>query len=128
MNETYESERTLNCQQLELEGRIWGHAPVQAEGTVHGKKFYFRAKYEQWEFSLSESEEVDPVDISFPEQGFFREAPYGKPRTSEASFIAYDEAEALIKKCAQEYINARNNQPQIPRTRIASATRPTPEI
>jgi hypothetical protein len=28
---------------LKIKGRIYGSAPVQAEGTIHGFEFYFRA-------------------------------------------------------------------------------------
>lgn len=107
MTEEPEFKRSLHFEQLELEGRLWGHCPVQAEGTIHGKKFYFRARYEAWTFAISEDETVDPVDIDFPEQGFFREASFGNPTSNAASYMRYDNAESIIKICAQEYLESR---------------------
>ena len=108
MSQKDEFERVIDDPNLQLKGKIWGHAPVQAGGTIAGKAFYFRARHEEWTFSLAESEGVNPVDISFAERGFFREAPYGKPRSFAASYMAYEEAEAFIKVCAQEFLDSRN--------------------
>lgn len=77
-------------------------APVQAEGTVDGHAFHFRARNEIWEFAISEDPAVDPATISTEEHGFYRTAEY--PR---ASHLPLPEAEALIRRCAGEYLQSR---------------------
>lgn len=85
-------------------------APVQAEGTVCGKPFYFRSRHEDWSFAVSENPEVDPVDIQLPEQGalhgYFVEETYGdKPYA--ASYMPLEEAIRIIERCAQIYTHGR---------------------
>ncbi len=80
-------------------------APVQAEGTVDGHAFYFRARHETWEFAISEDPALDPAMIWSKEHGFYRTAVYpGGPRA--ASYIPLLEAEALIRRCASEYLES----------------------
>ena len=81
-------------------------APVQAEGTIHGKRFYFRSRHEHWTFSVSEDPNVDPVDIQLADQGeasgFFFEEGYGK-RPHDASYLPLEEASRIIERCAEMY-------------------------
>ncbi len=85
-------------------------APVQAEGTVGGKPFYFRSRHEYWSFSVSEDPNVDPVDIDSSKQasthGFFLEEKYGD-ESFAASYMPLDEAERIIRRCAETYIRAK---------------------
>lgn len=39
--------------------RIWGNMPVQAEGTVDGKPFYFRARRDFWEIEVGPEDAVE---------------------------------------------------------------------
>ncbi len=39
-----------------------------------GKRLYFRARWDAWSFAVAESDEVDPVDVQFADQGFLRGA------------------------------------------------------
>lgn len=83
-------------------------APVQAEGTVDGHPFYFRARHDTWEFAISDDPAVDPVAIQSEEHGFYRTALYpGGPRA--ASHLPLHVAEALIRRCASEYLRSRRN-------------------
>ena len=98
---------TFEIPELELRGHFTTRgAPVQVEGTVAGHAFYFRAKYEEWSFSVALSPEVDPVDICFPDQGFYREAVYGSSRAA-ASFMPLPEARRIITDCATEFLRGR---------------------
>lgn len=99
-----EFERQIEDRSIQLQCHLYGHAPIQSEGTVLGKRLYFRARYDEWTFAVALSEEVDPAEIDFPEQGFFRQAKYGQPKKSEASYMDYDDAEAIIRQCCHEYI------------------------
>ena len=67
MSSLNEFERQIEDIEIQLSCRLWGYAPVQAEGTIVGKPLYFRARWEEWSFAVTDSEDVDPVDISFPE-------------------------------------------------------------
>ncbi len=95
-----EYERYVKDDALLLECRIYGYAPVQAEGIVAQKRFYFRARHDEWTFSIAL-----PVDIDFPYQGFYREEHYGKPRDKAASHMPYDDAEMFIRRCAREFLD-----------------------
>ncbi len=109
MSSLTEFERRIEDETLQLHCRIWGYAPVQAEGTVAGKQLYFRARHDGWSFAVAASAGVDPVDICFPDQGFLREGEYGTSWDDAASYMEYDTAEAIIRRCAADYIQHRND-------------------
>ncbi len=111
MTEKDEFQRVLNQHHSHLEGQIWGHAPVQAEGTIEGREFYFRARGDEWTFAVAEVDEADPADICCSDQGFFRQGIYGKAKDYDASYMPYDEAERLIRICAQEFLSFLNSHP-----------------
>lgn len=87
-------------------------APVQAEGTVDGKPFYFRARNDEWTFSVAESTDVDPVAIDSPEaaagRGWFRTGTVGPPGRFAASWLDLDDARAIIRECAALYLAERS--------------------
>ena len=89
---------------------LGGLAPVQAEGTVAGRPFYFRSRYEHWTFSVSEHDDVSPVEIDSVESGkahgFFRQGQYGTD-PFEASYMPEEEARRIIAACAEEYLRER---------------------
>jgi hypothetical protein len=83
-------------------------APVQAEGTVAGRRFYFRARTQSWAFTLAQNPGDDPVELG-PEDVSRGAAWY---RTGEvldgpfaASYLPLDEARSIIRDCAREYIS-----------------------
>lgn len=78
-----------------------GAAPVQAWGTIAGKRFYFRARHDEWTFAVSLHPAVDPVDVQFPGQGFLIEERYGSG--NDASYLPYEQAEAIIRRCATHF-------------------------
>ena len=82
-------------------------APVQAEGTLDGHPFYFRARGDQWTFSLAEEPGCDPVCIDSAEsavgRGYFLAAQYGAPRSFAASYMPLPEARDLISECVRRY-------------------------
>ena len=99
--------------ELSLVGNIDGQAPVQAEGTVDGFLFYFRAKYDEWTFAISEHSEIDPVDIQFPETGeqygYFAEGKYGTKFDSKASYMEYNVALEIIERCSADYLQRKKS-------------------
>jgi hypothetical protein len=82
-------------------------APVQAEGTLDGHPFYFRARGDRWTFSVAEEPGVDPVQIDSVEsavgRGYFLAAPYGAPGSFAAGYMALAEARDLIEECIRRY-------------------------
>ena len=82
-------------------------APVQGEGTLNGHPFYFRARGDQWTFSLAEEPGLDPVFIDSAEsalgRGYFLEGQYGPPGSFAASYLPLAEARMLIDECARRY-------------------------
>ncbi len=89
---------------------LGGQAPVQAEGTVRGYPFYFRARWDHWTFSISEKEDIDPVDVDSAVAdaglGFYREGRYGTG-PYDASYMPEEEARRIIRTCVQEYLRER---------------------
>jgi len=73
---------------------IGGNCPVQAEGTVDGKPFYFRARGDEWSMSIGGD------DIIMSPEWYYEEA-YGD--WPEAGWMPEDEARAFIAKAAAAY-------------------------
>ena len=78
-------------------------APVQIKGTIDGVPFYFRARWDTWEFGVGD----DPVDIVCDEGsggGFYRAGAYDPAREGfGASYMDIRVAEEIILRCAQEF-------------------------
>ena len=77
---------------------LGGNCPVQAEGTVDGKPFYFRARGEHWRMGIG----GDPVGD--PE--WSREEKWGDSQFA-AGWMEVGEAKKIIKRCAEEYSNRK---------------------
>lgn len=94
---------------LKLKGRIYGSAPVQADGTINGFPFYFRARRNEWTFAISENPDISPVDIQFVEQGkefgYFAEGTVGKEWEYQTSYMEFSMVKDIIIKCSIEYLN-----------------------
>lgn len=73
-----EPERNVTDNDIGLSYRLYGVAPVQAEGTVGSKPFYFRVRHKEWTFAVALTAEVNPVDIEGGQQGFYCEGRHGK--------------------------------------------------
>lgn len=109
--------RALHDGSIALDGEIAGQAPVQAEGRVRGHPFYFRAKWEHWTFTACVSADIDASCINPPtdEDGLFRDGEYRGFYLSGAypgaSFMRYDDAEAIIKRCSRRLLEALDAEP-----------------
>jgi hypothetical protein len=73
---------------------LGGNCPVQAEGTVGNKKFYFRSRGARWSMNIG-GEDL----ITNPEWRY--EEPYGE--TFEAGWITEVEARLFIEKAVRKY-------------------------
>lgn len=75
---------------------IGGYCPVQAEGTINGKLFYFRARGSRWSLGIG----GDPV--SNPEWRY--EEPYGTG--FDAGWMDIEEAKTFIDKASSLWVKA----------------------
>lgn len=74
---------------------IGGNCPVQAEGTISGQSFYFRARGEHWSMGIG----GDPVgDPDWHLQERWGDSKYA------AGWMPEDEARKIIEQCAREYL------------------------
>lgn len=81
--------------QIDIEW-LGGNCPVQAEGTVDGKEFYFRARGQRWSMSIGGEDVVGAPD-------WYLEAEYpGGPFA--AGWMSEEEALALIHKAIDAWI------------------------
>lgn len=77
---------------------LGGTCPVQAEGTIAGLPFYFRARGAQWSFSVG----ADPIGA--PDWRYVE--PYGDQY--EAGWMEQTEAIAFIIKAACFYLAGKD--------------------
>ena len=81
-----------------LKFEIFGQAPVQALGTVAGRELYFRARHDEWEFEVALEDGEIASDHDEPPV-FHRTG-----RSENAGFMSEEEAEALVRNCAEQYL------------------------
>jgi hypothetical protein len=84
-------------------------APVQAEGTVAGRSFYFRARGDTWEFTVAEREGDDPSELREEDvtggRAWYLSGTL--PGRFEASWMPLEKATSLINECARAYVSER---------------------
>jgi hypothetical protein len=74
---------------------LGGSCPVQAEGTVDGKPFYFRARFRNWSMGIGGYDAVlDPE--------WYREDEWGDGEF-DAGYMPESDARRLIETCAADY-------------------------
>lgn len=78
---------------------IGGNCPVQAEGDVDGQRFYFRARYDEWQFHVAPSD-----DAIFADPTFYIERDYGGG--FDAGWMPKHEALGFIVASIAEYRSA----------------------
>ncbi len=86
--ETIERAVVIDC--------LGGNCPVQAEGTIDGLPFYFRARGDRWTMGIGDDVVLAPA--------WFYEEPYGDGPFA-AGWMDEDEARAFIHKAADLYRN-----------------------
>ena len=90
---------------------IGGNCPVQAEGSIDGKRFYFRARGEHWQFHVSDEGDGRARDWPDFMTCWVHEEPWGDG-PYDAGWMPEDVARQMIAKGAEAY----------------RATLPTPEL
>lgn len=74
---------------------LGGNCPVQAEGTVNGKRFYFRARGTHWSMGIGGDEPVG-------EPEWIRQEKWGDGPFA-AGWMPEEEARRIIERCAAAY-------------------------
>ncbi|MBC6699791.1 hypothetical protein [Hymenobacter sp. BT190] len=102
--------RTLTDVTLQLTGVLEGYCPVQAEGTVAARPFYFHARWQEWSFSVSETPDVGAVDMAAMLQAdaFGFQVTGTTAGTYDAGWMEFDEAERIIKQCSRQYLELKS--------------------
>lgn len=77
---------------------LGGNCPVQAEGTVNGKEFYFRARGDSWSMQIGGEDVVGDPEWEYEED--YGEGPY------DAGWMTEDEARAFLQQAAELYAAA----------------------
>ncbi len=78
---------------------IGGNCPVQAEGLVYGKPFYFRARGQRWSMSIGGADVVGNPE-------WYHEEPWGKTMFA-AGWMTEHEAIAMMTKAFALYARDR---------------------
>lgn len=74
--------------------QIGGNCPVQAEGTIDGEPFYFRARGQRWSIGIGGDTVMKP--------DWYYEQPYGEQQF-DAGWMSVDEARAFIVGAARAF-------------------------
>lgn len=94
---------------------IYGHHPVQAEGFVAGHPFYFRSKWDYWDFTVCTSHDFPDAGSSIEppagEEGFFRAGEYEGYRIgesygtgTEASYLSSEISRTILESCLKRFL------------------------
>jgi hypothetical protein len=83
-------------------------APVQAEGTVGERLFFFHARHDEWTFAVAEQSGDDPAALDPAADGYRGWFRSGRLTEHEAaSHLSASEASAIIHACAAAYLRER---------------------
>lgn len=77
---------------------IYGNCPVQAEGDIDGKRFYFRARGERWSFGVGDNDD-EAIDGKL----FEHVEPYAVGEKFAAGWMEESEARTLIERAVKLY-------------------------
>jgi len=78
---------------------IGGNCPVQAEGTINGSEFYFRARGQHWTMGIGGSDVI-------LKPAWYRERPYGDG-PFDAGWMTEQEALNFIEDSAADYTSGK---------------------
>lgn len=81
---------------------IAGYCPVQAEGTIDGVPFYFRARGRRWSMSIGKNPVSILTTIEANTDEWYAESTWGLERFA-AGWMPEAEARRLVEWCASEY-------------------------
>lgn len=76
--------------------------PVQAEGTINGVPFYFRARGQSWKIGIGNNPAA--VAMNIDKTGWKKSEPWGE-KMYDAGWMSEETAKEIIERCAEEYVN-----------------------
>ena len=82
---------------------IGGNCPVQAEGTIDGAPFYFRARGEWWSIEIGGGFVLEDPDKGIPRDGFYMEEEWGGG-PYDAGWMEPEEAKSIICRAARAFL------------------------
>ena len=74
---------------------LGGNCPVQAEGTIDGIPFYFRARGDSWRMNIGGADIVGEPEWSYEED--YGTSPF------DAGWMSQEEARAFIQRAAERF-------------------------
>ena len=80
-------------------GWLGGNCPVQAEGTIGGEPFYFRARGDRWTIAIG----GDVIDNTVGRGAADKPSWFYEEEYSGAGWMTEAEARAFIEDAAQRY-------------------------
>jgi hypothetical protein len=87
-----------------------GTCPVQAEGTIDGLPFYFRARHDSWTFTVAATADGNPVEVwNDPTKGYHYKENYGEPGGFDAGYMPHEEARQFIEQAADLYLREKQH-------------------
>ena len=90
---------------------IGGNCPVQAEGTINGRRFYFRARGCRWSMQIA-PEGVACGYLAWPEtDGEWYHGEQWGNGPYDAGWMPEDTAREMIAKAAGLFVNATEPRP-----------------
>jgi hypothetical protein len=81
---------------------VGGYCPVQAEGTINGERFYFRARHEHWLLAIGGDDPSDIAPWEYEER--YGDGPYA------AGYMEVDEAKRFIEAAAERYLRGESDR------------------
>ena len=80
-----------------FDGDVGGTCPVQGEGEIDGKRWYFRARGRRWRFGVGATEDDALDGVLFETGGSYGESQF------EAGYMPLEDAERLIRESIAKY-------------------------
>ncbi len=89
---------------------LGGLAPVEARGTIDGRPFFFHACWDGWGFAVALDPNEDPRGIArSDDQRYYVEGEYGDAGQYEASYMPHEEAEKIIRRCIEMFLEQHDS-------------------
>lgn len=114
------TKRQLKDEVLSLDGHFLETLyPIQATGKISDHRFYFRARGEDWSFTVADenSNVSEPAAIFAEDQGFLLTGPWGD---SGEELAIFDKAEKIILDCTKKYLEYAKSAPRKYQDRIVA--------
>lgn len=100
---TMDTQRKFTHETIPIEGEVCGKVPVQANGTLAGRFFYFRARWSSWTFEMWPEGPAAGRELPDGPSEWSTEGEWGDDPVA-AGWMPHDDAVAIILGCARRWI------------------------